>query len=71
MAPSSSRVGRRRRPTLGPSYELTAYVEKYEQKMERTGWTPETFHDDYPVPIRIEITRVRSWGLDIMLAADH
>lgn len=56
-------------PDLGPSHELPAYVEKYRGEMERIGWTPETFHDDYPVPIRITVTRVRSWGLDILL--DH
>jgi len=61
-------------PDLGPSYELTVYVEKYQEEMERIGWTPKTFHDDYPVPIRIEITRVRSWGLDVLgdeLPAEH
>lgn len=47
-------------PDLGPSYEQSAYIEKYQQEMERNGWTPETFHDDYPDPIRVEITRVRS-----------
>lgn len=55
----------RRDPGLGPSYELARYVDKYEGAMERSGWTPRTFHDDYPVPVRITITRVRSWALQV------
>jgi hypothetical protein len=36
-------------PGLGPSHELSPYVERYGQEMERIGWTPKIFHDDYPV----------------------
>lgn len=54
-------------PDLGPFYELPAYVEKYREDMERIGWTPKTFHDDHPVPIRIEVTRVRASGLEAVI----
>ncbi len=37
------------------------YVAKYRDRIAAAGWTPESFARDYPVPIRITITRVRAW----------
>lgn len=41
--------------------ENEAYVAKYRDRIDAAGWTPEGFARDYPVPIRIAITRVRTW----------
>lgn len=38
-----------------------AYLEKYLGRIEQSGWTPEIFGRDYPVPIRIKIEKVRAW----------
>ncbi len=37
------------------------YLEKYRLQMEVNGWTPEWFAEHYPVPVRIEVERLRSW----------
>ena len=50
-------------PGLPPAKDLPGYVEKYGGEIERLGWTPESFSDDYSVGMRIVITRDRSWGL--------
>jgi PPOX class probable F420-dependent enzyme len=44
-----------------PSTEVPAYQEKYATLIARNGWTPERFAEDYPVPIRITVTRTRAW----------
>jgi PPOX class probable F420-dependent enzyme len=36
-----------------------AYVEKYEHDFTRIGVTTEQFFERYPVPVRIELTRLR------------
>jgi hypothetical protein len=38
---------------------VPAYVEKYRHLMAESGWTPEKFSLDYPLPIRIRPTRIR------------
>lgn len=38
-----------------------AYVGKYLEFMKRNGWSPDEFSSRYPVPIRIQIERVRAW----------
>lgn len=35
-----------------------AYIEKYEQRISRNGWTPAAFAADYSVPIRVDVTRI-------------
>ena len=37
---------------------VPAYIEKYEQRISRNGWTPEAFAADYSVPIRVDVTRI-------------
>ena len=37
---------------------VPAYVEKYEQRISRNGWTPAAFAADYSVPIRVDVTRI-------------
>lgn len=49
-------------PDLPPAKDLPGYVDKYGGEIERLGWTPESFSDDYSVGMRIVITRVRSLG---------
>ena len=44
-----------------PADELPAYVEKYGELIERNGWTPESFADDYAVPVRIRPTGLRGF----------
>lgn len=40
---------------------VPAYVDKYKGYMNDNGWSPEWFAGRYPVPIRIRLTKVRSW----------
>jgi PPOX class probable F420-dependent enzyme len=44
-----------------PPHRDRAYLAKYQGQIERLGWTPEQFSDDYSALIRIAINRVRSW----------
>ena len=43
------------------SNQVPEYSVKYRAKIDRNGWTPESFAADYPIPIRITPTRARSW----------
>ena len=47
--------------TLGgpAAHEVGAYIQKYEEHIERIGHTPESFAAKYSVPVRIELTRLR------------
>lgn len=38
-----------------------AYVAKYAAKLAAYGWTVESFLVDYPVELRIRVTRLRAW----------
>jgi PPOX class probable F420-dependent enzyme len=38
-----------------------AYLEKHAAKLAEYGWTMESMLVDYPVELRIRITRVRAW----------
>ena len=49
--------------SLPPATDLDGYVDKYSEDIQHLGWTPESFASDYSVPIRIRVTRVRSWGV--------
>lgn len=51
-------------PDMAPPRDFPGYVDKYAREIERLGWTPESFGDDYAAGIRILVTRVRLWGLD-------
>jgi len=55
--------GRARVENLPPAKDLPGYVSKYGKEIERFGWTPETFSDDYRTGLRITVTRVRASGL--------
>lgn len=48
---------------LPKAMDLPGYVAKYGLEIESLGWTPESFSDDYTVPIRVAVARVRAWGL--------
>ncbi len=37
------------------------YLEKYRERFERYGWTPEWFAARYPLAIRIAPLRLRAW----------
>jgi PPOX class probable F420-dependent enzyme len=47
--------------TLGgpAANEVGAYVQKYEDHIQRIGHTPESFAAKYSVPVRIELTKLR------------
>ena len=45
----------------GPS-GVADYVDKYGKEMLRLGWSPEEYDAEFPVAIRIKITRVRALG---------
>lgn len=38
-----------------------AYVAKYRDLLAENGWTMATMLQDYPVTLRIRVTRVRAW----------
>ena len=38
------------------------YVDKYGKEMVRLGWSPEEYDAEFPVAVRIKITRVRAFG---------
>jgi len=44
-----------------PPHRHSAYFAKYQGQIERLGWTPNQFSDDYSALIRITVNRVRSW----------
>lgn len=56
----------RREDDLPPAKDFPGYVAKYGREIERLGWTPGSFSDDYSVALRIVVTRARSWGLDAL-----
>jgi PPOX class probable F420-dependent enzyme len=43
------------------SPEVPEFIEKYGQKIASYGWTPAKFAIDYPIPVRVEPIRARSW----------
>ena len=48
---------------LPKAKDFPGYVDKYGTEIERLGWTPQSFSDDYSVGLRVRISRVRTWGL--------
>lgn len=52
--------------TLPPPIDFPGYLDKYAREIERLGWTPESFSADYSTGLRLEVTRVRAWGLDAL-----
>jgi PPOX class probable F420-dependent enzyme len=42
-----------------PASDLPDYVDKYDEYMDRNGWTAEEFARLYSVPIRIRLQRLR------------
>lgn len=48
-------------PSAPPAADHERYLAKYRERMAGYGWTPEGFSEDYCVPIRVSITRIRSW----------
>jgi PPOX class probable F420-dependent enzyme len=47
-------------PDAPRASENPPYLGKYLEAIENNGWTPDGFSNDYSVPIRISIDRVRS-----------
>lgn len=43
--------------------EFPGYVDKYGREIERIGFTPETFSAAYSTGLRVQVTRLRAWGL--------
>jgi PPOX class probable F420-dependent enzyme len=48
-------------PSHAPADAMPDYVEKYSERIEAMGLTPETLAAGYPAAIRITPTRVRVW----------
>ena len=45
-----------------PPNEVPEYVEKYRDRIAALSWkTPETFAEDFSVPLRIDVTRIHGW----------
>jgi PPOX class probable F420-dependent enzyme len=41
--------------------DLPAYIEKYARGIEGLGMTPQSFSDEYSVPVRITLTKLRGF----------
>lgn len=41
--------------------ENPPYLGKYLKRIEGYNWTPDSFSNDYPLPIRISVDKVRTW----------
>jgi PPOX class probable F420-dependent enzyme len=50
-----------RAPDEPPPHARAAYLEKYRDAMTRVSGSPEAFSGAYPVPLRIEVDRVRGF----------
>lgn len=48
-------------PSLPSAAENGEYREKYREKRESYGWTPEWFASRYSVPLRIDPVKARYW----------
>lgn len=46
-------------PTALPADQNTAFIEKYQERLDVYGWTPKWFAENYPMPVSIEIRSVR------------
>ncbi len=57
--------------SLRPAHEVDGYMAKYGVEIERLGWTPEQFASMYSVGLRIVVTRVRSWDIEQVIAAER
>jgi len=44
-----------------PASAMPDYIEKYQDFLDHYGWTATSFSADYPVPVIIRPTRLRSW----------
>lgn len=55
-----------RREQLPPAKEIPGYLEKYAREIERLGWTPEVFSNQYSAGLRLVVTRLRAWGLETL-----
>lgn len=51
----------RRADEIPPAHENELWVAKYGEGMARRSGSPEKFSEDFPVPLRIEITRTRGF----------
>lgn len=54
------------REELPPAQEFPGYLEKYAREIERLGWTPEVFSNQYSAGLRLVVTRLRAWGLETL-----
>ena len=43
------------------AHELPGYLDKYRESMIRVSGSPEAFSTAYPVPVRVDVTRVRGF----------
>ncbi len=48
-------------PAIKSVIHNQAYVEKYERWMENIGMTPQQMNDEFSVPIRITLEKLRGW----------
>ena len=49
--------------SLPPAKDFPGYEDKYAGEIAGLGWTPDSFSADYPVGIRMTVTRVRAAGI--------
>ncbi len=44
-----------------PASEVPEYIDKYAERIDALGWTPQSFAADFSVPLRIAVTRIHGW----------
>jgi PPOX class probable F420-dependent enzyme len=42
-------------------HEMPGYLDKYRESMARVSGSPEAFSEAYPVPVRVDVARVRGF----------
>jgi PPOX class probable F420-dependent enzyme len=57
-------------PALPPADAIEAYIDKYADGIESIGSNPPQFAAEYSVGIRIEVTRVRVFGIEEVIGAE-
>ena len=48
-------------PGAATPIDVGPYMAKYGSEIERLGWTHTSFDEDFPVAVRIRVTRMRAW----------
>ncbi|HEX6947152.1 MAG TPA: pyridoxamine 5'-phosphate oxidase family protein [Acidimicrobiia bacterium] len=56
---------------MPPCHERPEYLARYEENIIGMGYTPEAFAAEYSVGIIITPTRIRAWGVELVISAEE